>query len=226
MIDVLGVLAAAPAHKPLPGVFHKFEPLLHHWGYLAVGVSLFVENMGIPLPGQLVLIAAALYAGTGNLNIYVVAVVGLLACCTGSAVGYLVGEYGGRPVLERYGKYILITGERLEKAEHFFAERGALVLLLGRFVEGVRQAAAILAGISEMSFARFILFYSAGAVIWVGFWTTISDIAGDHITTIYQYAAYAAAGIGVIIVLLLVRMAVRARRRSRSLPQSLPEPQG
>src|SRR5206468_5383257 len=129
MMDILGGLTAAVSPQPLPGIFHKFEPLLRHWGYLAVGVSLFIENIGVPLPGQLVLIAAALYAGTGNLNIVVVGLVGLAACCSGSVVGYFVGEYGGRPILERYGKYVLITEERLVKAETFFVEHGWLVLL-------------------------------------------------------------------------------------------------
>jgi membrane protein DedA with SNARE-associated domain len=114
----------------------------------------------------------------------------------------------------------LLTAERLDKAETFFNRRGWLVLLVGRFIEGVRQAMAILAGISEMTFKRFILFTSAGAVIWVGFWTVLADVAGSHITTILKYATYVAVFLGLIVLAFVVRFVVRARRRTRSQPQS------
>jgi membrane protein DedA with SNARE-associated domain len=226
VIDVLGGLAASsPSPHPLPGALKHFEPTLRHYGYYAIAVSLFVENVGIPLPGQLVLIAGAVYAGYGGLNIVAVGLVGLLAAIAGSAAGYVVGVYGGRPLLERYGKYVLLTAERLDKAETFFNRRGWLVLLAGRFVEGVRQAMAILAGISEMTFQRFIVFTSAGALIWVAFWTALSDAAGSHITTIITYAGYFAAAAGLVVIALVVRWVVRARRRTASPPQSSPEPQ-
>lgn len=220
MIDLLGSLAASSTPHPLPGALKHFEPTLRHYGYYAVAVSLFVENVGIPLPGQLVLIAGAVYAGFGGLNIVAVGLVGLLASIAGSAAGYFVGVYGGRPLLDRYGKYVLLTEERLDKAETFFNHRGGLVLLFGRFVEGVRQAMAILAGISDMTFKRFIAFTSAGALIWVTFWTALSDAAGSHITTIITYAGYFAAAAGVVVVALIVRWVVRARRRSGTQSQS------
>lgn len=199
-------------------MFQRFAPTLHHYGYGAVAVALFIENMGIPLPGQLVLIAAAVYAGTGSLNIVAVGIVGMVATVAGSAVGYAIGVYGGRPLVERYGKYVLLTEERLTKAETFFNERGWLVLLVGRFIDGVRQAMGILAGISDMTFRRFMLFTSVGAVIWIGFWTTLSDAAGNHITTIVTYAGYFAAVVAVVLVVLVVRAVVRARRRT-ALPR-------
>lgn len=207
-------------------MFQRFAPTLHHYGYGAVAAALFIENMGIPLPGQLVLIAAAVYAGSGSLNIVAVAVVGIVATIAGSGAGYFIGDFGGRPLVERYGKYVLLTEERLTKAEAFFVRRGWLVLLLGRFVDGVRQAMGILAGISEMTFRRFAIFSSLGALIWVGFWTALSDLAGNHITTIVTYAGYFAAVVAVVLVVLIVRLVVRARRRSGSPPQSSATPQG
>lgn len=223
--DLVGAIATSSTTHHLPGGLRHFEGTLHHYGYLAVGGSLFFENVGIPLPGQLILIAGAVYAGFGGLNIFLVALVGLLGAVAGSAVGYYVGDYGGRPILERYGKYILLTEERLTKAEDFFQRRGGVVLLFGRFVEGVRQAMSILGGISEMSFRRFLMFTSAGAVIWVAFWTILSDVAGSHITTIIKYAGYVAAAAGVVVIVVVVRLVVRGRRRTASRPQSSPEPQ-
>ena len=225
MIDLWGVVTATPSPKPLPGALKHFEPTLRHYGYLAVAVSLFVENLGLPLPGQLVLIAGAVYAAYGGLNIIAVGVVGLVATIAGSAVGYLIGVYGGRPLLERYGKYVLLTEERLLKAENFFNKRGWLVLLIGRFIDGVRQAMGILAGISEMTFRRFLLFSSLGAVIWIALWTTVGDLAGNHITKIIEYAGYFAAAAAVVVIAVVVRMVVRARRRTASLPRSSEVPQ-
>lgn len=224
--DLWGAVTAitpSPSPSPaLPGGLQHFEPTLRHYGYYAVAVALLVENMGIPLPGQLVLIAAAVYAGTGSLNIVAVGIVGLVASLIGAALGYVVGDFGGRPLIERYGKYVLLTEERLLKAETFFNRRGWLVLLVGRFIDGIRQAMGVLAGISEMTFKRYMIFTSLGAVIWVGFWTALSDAAGNHITTIIKYAGYLAAAVAVILLVLIVRLVVRGRRRTALQQQSSP----
>lgn len=216
MIDVLGVVAATPSPKPLPGVFNHFAGTLRHWGYLAVGFSLFIENIGVPLPGQLVLIAAALYAPSGQLNIYAVVVVAIAASILGSAVGYAVGEFGGRPLAERYGKYVLLTPARLQRVEKFFAERGTVVVLLGRFVDGVRQACAIIAGLSDMTFKHFMAATSAGAVLWVTVWAIVGETAGDHITTISKYVGYVAGALAIAVVLFIAQHVVRARRHRES----------
>jgi membrane protein DedA with SNARE-associated domain len=218
---VIDLVSAALAHagsspKPLPGAFQTFEPTLRHYGYLAVAGILFLENLGLPVPGETILIAAALYAATGQLNIILVCVVAVVASTAGSATGYAIGVYGGRPLADRYGKYVFLTAERLDKTEEFFKKRGPLVVLLGRFVEGVRQAAGIIAGISEMKFTRFLIFTLIGAVLWVAAWATVGEVAGDHITTITHYATYVAEGLGVIIVLLIARAIIRSRNKRRT----------
>jgi membrane protein DedA with SNARE-associated domain len=85
----------AQATKPLPGVFHQFEGTLKSWGYLAVAVALLVENFGIPLPGEAILVAAALYAGTGRLNIWLVFLVASATSVAGACIGYWIGARGG-----------------------------------------------------------------------------------------------------------------------------------
>jgi len=214
MIDVLGVLASpSPSPSPLPGVFGSLEPTLRHYGYVAVGGVLLLENIGLPVPGETMLIAASLYAASGQLNIVLVGIIAVLASTAGSAIGYAIGVYGGRPLAERYGKYVLLTAERLDKTEDFFRRRGWAVVLLGRFVEGVRQAAGIIAGISEMRFPLFLTYTVVGAALWVATWSTVGELAGAHVTTISHYATYAAEGVGIIVVLLIVRAVLRSRRR-------------
>jgi membrane protein DedA with SNARE-associated domain len=210
------VAAAGSGTQPLPGVFNSLEPTLHHYGYLAVAAILLLENIGLPVPGETMLIAAALYAATGQLNIVVVAIIAVLASTIGSCIGYAIGVYGGRPLAERYGKYVFLTPERLDKTHEFFNRRGALVVLLGRFVEGVRQAVGIIAGISEMTFPRFVMFTLIGSVLWVTTWSIVGEVAGDHITTISHYATYVAVGVAVVVVLLIVRAVLRSRSKRRA----------
>jgi membrane protein DedA with SNARE-associated domain len=218
MLDLATALVAhaGSGAQPLPGVFHSLEPTLRHWGYLGVAVILLLENIGLPVPGETMLIAASLYAATGQLNIVLVGVIAVLASTAGSAIGYAIGEFGGRPLAERYGKYVFLTPERLDKTHDFFNRRGALVVLLGRFVEGVRQAVGVIAGISEMTFPRFLTFTLIGSVLWVATWATVGEVAGDHITTISHYATYVALGIAVVVVLLVARAIAKARNKSRT----------
>jgi membrane protein DedA with SNARE-associated domain len=218
MLDLAAALVAhaGSAAQPLPGVFHSLEPTLRHWGYLGVAVILLLENIGLPVPGETMLIAASLYAATGQLNIVLVGVIAVLASTAGSAIGYAIGEFGGRPLAERYGKYVFLTPERLDKTHEFFNRRGALVVLLGRFVEGVRQAVGVIAGISEMTFPRFLTFTLIGSVLWVATWATVGEVAGDHITTISHYATYVALGVFVLVVVLVARAIVKARNKSRT----------
>jgi membrane protein DedA with SNARE-associated domain len=100
----------ADASHQLPGVFDSLEPTLRHYGYLAVGGVLFLEDFGVPLPGETMLIAAALYAGTGSLNIWLVAVIAVVAAVAGDNVGFAIGHFGGRALLDRFGKYVLLPG--------------------------------------------------------------------------------------------------------------------
>jgi len=225
---VIDVVAAVAAHAgaspaPLPSPFDTFEPTLKHYGYVAVGLLLFLENIGLPVPGETVLIAASLYAATGRLNIVLVAVIAVVASTAGSSVGYLIGDYGGRPVAEKYGKYVLLTPERLEKTHAFFDRRGWLVVLLGRFVEGVRQAVGIIAGISNMRFREFVVYTFIGAALWVSAWATVGEVAGNHVATISRYATYVAASIAFIVLAIMLRMLYRAWRKRAGGSEQLEE---
>ena len=108
----------------LPGFLATLAPLLDHWGYLSVGFLLFIEDFGVPAPGETVLIAASVYAGAGRLNIVAVAVVGFVAAVLGDNVGYAIGRFGGRALVLRFGRYVWLTEERLARAESFFTRHG------------------------------------------------------------------------------------------------------
>ena len=119
---------------------------------------IFLEDFCVPVPGETVLIIAAVYAGTGRLNVWLVALVGFVAAVLGDNVGFGIGHFGGRPLAERYGKYIFLTPERLDKTASFFDRHGGKVIVIARFVEGLRQANGIIAGITGMHWTKFLPF--------------------------------------------------------------------
>jgi membrane protein DedA with SNARE-associated domain len=123
----------------LPGVFGDVQPLLEHYGYLGVGGMLFLEDFGVPVPGEIMLIAAAVFAGAGQMNIAVVFLVAVLAAVIGDNIGFIVGHFGGRPLAERFGRYVFLTPERLERAEKYFNAHGGKVVTIARFIDGLRQ---------------------------------------------------------------------------------------
>ncbi len=204
--------------SPLPGFLAHLAPVLDSFGYLAVGGLITLEDFGVPVPGETMLIAAAVYAGSGRLNIVGVGLIAVLAAVVGDNIGYAIGFFGGRALVLRYGKYVLLTGERLEKAEGFFARNGGKVVVVARFIEGLRQANGIIAGIAEMPWPRFLAFNMIGAVLWVGVWASVGYLAGDHIETVYseitRYSLYLLIALAVVVVALIVRAALRRRRRA------------
>ena len=175
-----------------------------------------IEDFGIPVPGEAILIAASVYAGTGRLNIVTVAVVGFIAAVTGDNIGFAIGHFGGRALALRWGHDVFLTEERLDKAAGFFDRHGAWIITVARFIEGLRQANGIVAGITGMRWLRFLIFNALGAALWVGTLVSVGDLAGSHINKHLQLHHP----------LLLLR-ADRGRgghRRSRRPPSAAPPP--
>jgi membrane protein DedA with SNARE-associated domain len=216
VFDPVLIAATAPAH--LPGVLHSLEPTLNRFGYLALGL-IFLEDFGVPVPGETVLIVSAIYAGTGRLNVWLVALIAFLAALLGDNVGFAIGHFGGRPLAERYGKYILLTPERLDKAAGFFDRHGGKVIVIARFVEGLRQANGIIAGITGMHWTRFLPFNMIGAALWVALWVSVGYFSGSHIDSIYKdvtrYQAYFAIAVGVLILAFIAHRVWKWRKERR-----------
>lgn len=209
------MIAAATAQQ-LPGVLHTLQPTLDRYGYLAVAGLVLVEDFGVPVPGETILILGAVYAGTGRLNIVLVGVLAFLGALIGDNIGFAIGHFGGRALVERWGKYVFLTPERLDKAAGFFDRQGGKVIVIARFVEGLRQANGIVAGTTGMHWARFLLFNAIGAALWVGVWTSVGYFSGNNIDTIYndatRYSAYFGIVVGVLIVGYIAWRVLRYRR--------------
>lgn len=203
-----------PQH--LPGVLRALEPALDRYGYLAVAAFVLVEDFGVPVPGETILILGAVYAGTGRLNVFAVGLIGFVAAVLGDNIGFAVGHYGGRRLVERFGRYVLLTPKRVDKATSFFERHGGKVVTVARFIEGLRQANGIIAGLSGMHWARFLAFNALGAALWVGVWVSVGYFSGAHINTIYNdathYSTYFAIAIVALGVLYAAHRLIRRRR--------------
>jgi len=144
----------------------------------------------------------------------------------GDNIGYAIGRFGGRKLVDRWGKYVFLTPERLDKTEAFFNRHGDKIIVIARFVEGLRQANGIIAGIAEMHWLRFLACNALGAALWVATWVSVGFFAGQHITTIYnaitRYSLYAAI-IAVIAIAVWVGLRVYRRRRAKSAASSVDE---
>src|SRR5215469_1734673 len=204
--------------QPLPGILASLAPVLDRYGYLAVGGFILVEDFGIPLPGETILIAAAVYAGAGRLSIVGVGLIAIVAAIIGDNIGYAIGYFGGRSLVLRFGKYVHLTNERLDMAERFFDRYGGAVVAGARFIEGLRQANGIVAGTIRMHWLKFLAFNALGAALWVGLWASVGYLAGGHITVIYntitRYSLYLVIALAVVVTAVIVRAVLRRRRRA------------
>jgi len=212
------MIAAAAEH--LPGVLQSLEPTLNQFGYLAVAGLVLIEDFGVPVPGETILILAAVDAGTGRLNVWLVALLGFLGALLGDNIGFGIGHFGGRPLIERYGRYIFLTPERVAKATGFFDRHGGWVIIVARFIEGLRQANGIIAGISGIRWTKFLVFNAIGAALWVAVWTSVGYFSGSHINTIYndatRYDTDLALGLGALLLAFIALRTVRVRRARAS----------
>jgi len=143
-------------------------------------------------------------------------VTGFAAAVLGDNTGYAIGRFGGRTLVLRFGRYVMLTEERLSRAESFFTRHGGKIVTVARFIEVLRQANGIIAGITRMPWLRFLAFNALGAALWVGTWTTAGYLAGNHIQAIYtqanRYALYLLAAAAAAIVAQVIR---HRRRRAR-----------
>ena len=114
MLMIAAALASSP--PPLPGFLNALSGTLQHYGLWAIGLLITLEDFGIPVPGETILIAGAIFAGAGRINIFALGAVAFVAAVTGDNIGFAIGHFGGRALALRFGKYVFLTEERLNKA--------------------------------------------------------------------------------------------------------------
>lgn len=137
-----------------------------HYGYWIVFFGVMLENAGLPVPGETVLLAAGFFAAEGHFRLGLLIVVAAAGATLGDNIGYGVGHKVGRAALERYGRYVRLRPRHLERMEWFFARYGAKTVFIARFVTGLRVFTALFAGAARMPWPSFALYNVAGALAW------------------------------------------------------------
>ena len=188
------------------------EHFLETWGYVAVFGLSFISSMGLPVGAEVAIIYGGVLASgqisnePHHLNLVVVIIVATVAEVLGSLFGYLIGYFGGRTLVDRVGKYVLLTHKDLDRAESWFARRGEPVVLFGRFIPLLRSFVSFAAGLGEMAMGKFLIFTVIGCAIWCTILTSVGYALGSsytHVLKAFSYAGYVAAVLIVMTLALL-----------------------
>lgn len=170
--------------------------------------------MGLPLPGEIVLLTAGALAAHGNLSIAGVAVAAWIGTIAGGTGGYWMGRMGGTALLHRYGRWVGITEERELAARSFFERHGARTVIIARFVALLRMIAGILAGAAQMRFDLFSLCNAIGGLLWSVAFAALGYFFGSHLHRLESYLGEGS--FALLLVLLIGGIAVWGYRRRRA----------
>ena len=135
-------------------------------GYSGVVLLMAIESACIPLPSEIIMPFSGYLVSTGQMNLWGVAVAGAVGCVLGSLVAYWVGMYGGRPIIEKYGRYILLSRHDLDLADRWFAKYGEVIVFVSRLLPAIRTFIAFPAGVARMNLTKFVIYTFAGSLPW------------------------------------------------------------
>jgi membrane protein DedA with SNARE-associated domain len=188
--------------------------LIDHYGYAVIFLGLTLESIGLPLPGESLMIGAALYAAqTHHLNIFILVPSAAAGAICGDQIGYVIGRWIGYRALARWGRKIGLTDERLELGRFLFRKYGGAVVFFGRFIAILRTFAAVLAGANRMRWHSFLLWNALGGISWTALYGFGAYILGDAVKRISGPAGIAMAVIGGVALLAAIIFVHRNENR-------------
>ena len=194
-----------------------FRHVVVHWGYWAVGTALLLENAGIPVPGETILLLASFLAySEHDLRLPWIIAVGTIAATLGDNLGFALGNYGGRRLLARYQSIFRIPKSTIAQGERLFARYGPATVFFARFVFGIRIIAGPLAGVLRMPWKRFVVFNFLGAAVWVSVISSAGYFFGRHWERLERSMKRFDVIVAITVVLLAVFLWWRGRRRGSS----------
>ena len=174
------------------------------YGYWVVFLGIAIENMGIPLPGETIVIVGGFLAGSGELNYWWVLVSAIAGAVLGDNFGYWVGRFGGWQLLLKIGRVFRLQEQRLEQARDRYSQNAAQAVFFGRFITLLRIFAGPLAGITQMPYKKFLLYNFGGAVVWSTTIVSIAFFLGKAVS-LEQIVSWVAQ-IGIVALLLVVAL--------------------
>ena len=198
-------------------IFDFLRNAIVHYGYWAVGAAVLLENAGIPVPGETILLLASFLAYSQHeLQLKWIVVVATIAATLGDNLGFAVGYHGGRLLLERYQNIFRIQRSTLLRAEQMFARYGAVTVFFARFVFGMRIIAGPMAGVLRMSWRRFLMFNFLGAAVWVTVISGAGYLFGRHWERLEQSLKRFDLIAAVVVLLIIGVLWWRGRRQSKA----------
>jgi membrane protein DedA with SNARE-associated domain len=156
-------------------------------GYGGVVLLMAIESANIPLPSEVIMPFAGFLVAEGHFNLYIVALAGAFGCVVGSIFSYFLGYYGGRPLIEKYGKYVLVSHHDLDLTDKWFTKYGEATVFFARLLPIVRTFISFPAGIAKMRFGRFIIYSFLGSLPWTLFLAFLGQKLGQNWETLRNY---------------------------------------
>lgn len=206
----------------LDTVAQTVKDLIDSMGYSGLFLLIVLESTLVPVPSMLVMPFAGYLASRGTFSLPAILAINGAGALTGSLLSYWVGAAGGKPLLERYGKYVLVRPEDLRKTEDFFARHGAWTVLIARFLPVVRHLISVPAGIARMRLSVFALQTFVGAMIWGGGLMIVGYQIGANWESFARRAKRIDLVIAVLVVLVIVGVAVRFLLKRRAARAAAP----
>lgn len=164
--------------------------IISHIGYAGIFLLMTLESACLPVPSEVVMTFSGFVVQSGALNFWIVVLVGSLGCLAGSIISYLIGYYGGRPLLEKYGKYVLINKQEIGTADKWFVKYGNKAVFITRLLPVVRTFISLPAGIAKMNFKKFIAYSFIGSLPWCFVLTYAGILLGKNWNALEQYWTY------------------------------------
>jgi len=177
--------------------------LVEAYGYAVVFLFVAIESLGIPLPGETVLVTAAALAALGHLSIWWVIAIAAAGGIMGDAAGYWIGRIGGLALLKRYGRFVHFDEHKLERVQSFFSRHGSKAVFFGRFIALLRTWAALLAGTAEMPYGVFTLYNVLGGITWATLFGTLGYVFGRSLPLLERYIGQASLALVLLIALVV-----------------------
>ncbi len=168
-------------------------------GYAGVVAMMTIESACIPLPSEIIMPFSGYLVYTGRFNLHLASLAGALGCAIGSVIAYYLGMYGGRPFVERYGRYVLIRKGDIDRADRLFDKYGEPIVFVSRLLPVIRTFISFPAGVSRMRFGRFLVYSFVGSVPWCYFLAYIGMVLGRNWNSIRTYFHGADIAIGILL---------------------------
>ena len=197
---------------------HNSLQLIEHYmliyGYWAVFFGVMLENAGLPVPGETILLIAGYFAARGHFHLALVMLTAATGAVIGDNIGFAIGHHYGRGLLLRFGRFFFLTPKRLAHMENYFTRYGNKTILVARFITGLRVFAALLAGASKMPWRVFFIYNVAGAILWSIVITTLGYLFGQSLPLLVKWVGRS--GTVLLVVVIVIGVIAWHLRRSRS----------